>query len=113
MQATTPARKPVDLAAVVRRAVSQQLPGSGSIHVMIPPALAALANESYLLRAVSNLLRNALRYAGDDGPITVEARLEGVRILLTVTDCGPGLPEQSIEEVFTPFYRRWTEQPRN
>ena len=26
-------------------------------------------------------------------------------MLLTVADCGPGLPEQSLDDIFTPFYR--------
>jgi two-component system, OmpR family, sensor histidine kinase CpxA len=89
----------------VQRAVAHQAPGSGSIQVLIPPAFAVSAHEPYLLRAISNLLRNALRYAGEDGPITVEARREGARARITVTDCGPGLPEGSLAEVFEPFYR--------
>src|SRR5262249_23567936 len=45
------------------------------------------------------------RYAGEDGPITVTARRQDGRVLLTVADCGPGLPEEALEEVFAPFYR--------
>jgi two-component system sensor histidine kinase CpxA len=103
--------KPVELAAVVQRAVSQQipgsgvLPGSGAIQMEILAGLSAIAHEPYLLRAISNLVRNALRYAGEDGPIVVQARSEGSQVLLTVTDCGPGLPESALDVVFAPFYR--------
>ncbi|MBI4903317.1 MAG: HAMP domain-containing histidine kinase [Acidobacteria bacterium] len=95
----------VGLDPVVRNAVSHQLPGTGAIQVSIPPEITVVAYEPYLLRAISNLLRNALRYAGASGPILIAARREANRVLLTVTDCGPGLPEEAIEDVFAPFYR--------
>jgi two-component system sensor histidine kinase CpxA len=100
--------KPVELAPLVQRAVSHQVPGSGTIQVDVAPGLSVMAHEPYLLRAISNLLRNALCYAGEDGPIVAAARSEGIQVLLTVTDCGPGLPESpdaALDEVFTPFYR--------
>jgi two-component system sensor histidine kinase CpxA len=105
MRAAEAPLKPVALSPVVQRAVSHQVPGSAPIQVGIAPGLAVIAYEPYLLRAISNLLRNALRYAGEDGPIAVTARRDGGQVLLTVSDCGPGLPEQSLEEVFVPFYR--------
>lgn len=97
--------KRVELASIVKQAVSHQIPGSGTIQVAIAQGLGVIAYEPYLIRAVSNLLRNALRYAGESGPITVSARSEGERVVLTVSDCGPGLPEQSLDQVFAPFYR--------
>jgi two-component system sensor histidine kinase CpxA len=97
--------KAVELGPVVQRAISHQLPGSGTIRLDLPSGLTVIADEPSLLRAISNLLRNALRYAGEDGPIVVATRDEGANVLLTVSDCGPGLPEASIEEVFAPFYR--------
>jgi len=55
-------------------------------------------------RIVANLLGNALRY-GEGRP--VELRLaqdaEGVRV--QVLDRGPGIPEESLDKVFQPFYR--------
>lgn len=102
---SAPAKR-VELAAVVERAVGRQAPGSGTVQVMpVAPGLAALAHEPYLVRAISNLLRNALRYAGEDGPIVVEVCRRDGRILVTVSDCGPGLPPESLEAVFQPFYR--------
>jgi len=81
------------------------VPGSGTIQVTIAPALAVVAHEAYLLRAISNVLRNALRYAGEAGPILVTARRVDSRVLITVADCGPGLAGESLDEVFAPFYR--------
>jgi signal transduction histidine kinase len=50
-------------------------------------------------------VRNAVRYAGADGPIRISARCQGGEVLLTVADHGPGLPEDVPDNVFTPFYR--------
>lgn len=97
--------KPVQLNAVVQRAISHQLPGTGTIHVALSDTISVIAYEPYLLRAISNVLRNAVRYAGNDGPIVVTARDDGRQVVLSVSDCGPGLPEDSLDEIFEPFYR--------
>jgi two-component system sensor histidine kinase CpxA len=62
-------------------------------------------DEKYLFRAISNLVRNAIRYAGGQGPITISAEREADRIVVTVSDCGPGVPEGALEKIFTPFFR--------
>jgi two-component system sensor histidine kinase CpxA len=97
--------KTLEIAPLIQRAISHQLPGSGTIQVADVPPLTVIANEPYLVRAISNLLRNALRYAGEAGPVRIEARQQDGRVLVTVADSGPGLPEESLEEVFAPFYR--------
>ncbi|MCP4578303.1 MAG: HAMP domain-containing histidine kinase [Deltaproteobacteria bacterium] len=61
--------------------------------------------ESLLRRALSNILRNAVRYAGDQGPIEMGTKKEGDRVLVAITDRGPGVPEASIPHLFEPFYR--------
>ncbi len=94
----------VNVASVVQRAVIREAAGH-SIGVSVPAGLAVVANEGYLLRALSNLLRNAIRYAGESGPITISAVREGAQVAITVSDCGPGLPEVELGEVFAPFYR--------
>lgn len=78
----------------------------------IPPATNVIAYEPFLLRAVSNVLRNALRYAGADGPILVAARREADRVLIILSDNGPGVPEEALEDVFAPFYRPETARTR-
>ncbi len=64
-----------------------------------------MANEALLLRALSNVIRNAIRYAGDQGPITISAQRQSSVVEISVADRGPGLPEAELEEVFAPFYR--------
>ncbi|MBT3255428.1 MAG: HAMP domain-containing histidine kinase [Deltaproteobacteria bacterium] len=63
------------------------------------------AVDSLLHRALSNVLRNAIRYAGPAGPIEIAVHREGAKVLLAVTDQGPGVPEDAIGRLFEPFYR--------
>ena len=62
-------------------------------------------DEKSLFRAFSNLVRNAIRYAGGQGPITISAHRQGDQIVVAVADCGPGVPESALEKIFTPFFR--------
>jgi signal transduction histidine kinase len=61
-----------------------------------------------LRRVLSNLIDNALKFAGS-AELRVERDEHGVR--LQVLDEGPGIAEAELEEVFKPFYR--VESSRN
>lgn len=71
---------------------------------------ARLETRPYALRRVlSNLLDNALKFAGS-AQLQVRADSEG-RVCLQVLDDGPGIDEAELQEVFKPFYR--VESSRN
>jgi two-component system sensor histidine kinase CpxA len=66
-------------------------------------------NASLLHSAIENVVRNAIRYTGEG--TTVEIQLQraensnGAEALVAVTDSGPGVPPDSLEKLFQPFYR--------
>src|SRR5262249_27128958 len=62
-------------------------------------------DQELLRRAVENILRNAIRYAPEN--TAVETRLQAApgAALITVRDYGPGVPEELLEKIFTPFFR--------
>ena len=93
----------VDVASIVRRATSREPAAGAAFQLEVPEGITAMAQEEYLLRAVGNLLRNAVRYAGSSGAIEVTARRDGDAVTIAVADRGPGLPESELEEVFAPF----------
>ena len=95
----------VDVADTVRRVVELERTPDAVIDTSVPKDLAVLANPDYLFRALSNLVRNAIRYAGQAGPISVSARSEDGEAVITVADRGPGVPDTALEDVFTPFFR--------
>lgn len=95
----------VNLHSVVERVIAREAFAGAQIESNVPAGLLAMANEAFLLRAMSNVLRNAVRYAGAAGPIEIRAAREGEVISLTVADSGQGLPPSEIDAVFQPFYR--------
>ena len=67
--------------------------------------LQVMAEKELLGRALANLVRNALRYAGDAGPITLAATRDGNRITIVVEDEGPGVPAGDLDRLGEPFFR--------
>jgi signal transduction histidine kinase len=55
-----------------------------------------------LKRALRNLVENAVNYGGHAEVRVTMALLD---ITITVEDGGPGIPDEEVEKVFTPFYR--------
>lgn len=68
--------------------------------------LAVMADRKLLERALGNVLRNAMRYAGEHGPISIDAQpaYDGL-IAITVRDSGPGIDDKALENILEPFYR--------
>ena len=100
---------PVDVKAIAQQAIARE---GAAVEVEIPDETMALAEPNLLLRALSNLLRNAIRYA-PGGAITVSAQKEGAVVRVIVADSGPGLPPDELDRVFAPFYRPDTSRNRD
>ncbi|MFV1995903.1 MAG: ATP-binding protein, partial [Verrucomicrobiales bacterium] len=91
---------------IVREAISREGGGEVEIVTTLGQGLVVLADRRFLMRAVANLVRNAVAYAGHAGPVVVSAARRGEdRIEITVTDCGPGIPAEAAQEIFDPFFR--------
>jgi two-component system sensor histidine kinase CpxA len=75
------------------------------ILLRVEPDLRALAEPATLERALANLVRNALRYAGAGVPIELLARRHGDRVVIQVRDRGPGVPEALLARLGEPFFR--------
>lgn len=76
----------------------------GPVHWQPGPACGMQAGETALRRIVGNFLDNARRYGGDQ-PVDVELLCNEAEVSIRVLDRGPGIPEESREAVFRPFYR--------
>jgi two-component system sensor histidine kinase KdpD len=75
------------------------------LDVQVEPDLPLLQGDSAQVeRALGNLLENAARYS-DGQPVAVRASSAGRRILLRVSDSGPGIPNDQLGHIFEPFYR--------
>ena len=101
---------PVDVEATARDAVAREgLSEVEAVRIDIDAPLIALADREFLLRSLSNLIRNAVRYAGSAGPVVITGAISGSpdngEVVVTVSDSGPGVPQEEIDKVFAPFYR--------
>ena len=62
-------------------------------------------NALLIREAVTNLIDNALHYAGAGAQVTVVAQVQGAQAQLTVTDSGPGIAEADRDRVMERFVR--------
>jgi len=100
--------KPVDLRALIEGVVAL-FAGPAALHsfvVVVPATFPPVSGDEELLhQAIVNLLSNAVKYSPAGSTITLDARLEGERAILSVKDKGIGIPPESLEKVFDMFYR--------
>lgn len=97
--------EPVSVLDSVQRAVRAEARDGATVEVSVPAGLNIMAESEFLFRSLSNLVRNAVRYAGADGPIEISAERRDGHVRLSVADSGPGVPEEALQKLFTPFFR--------
>jgi len=69
-----------------------------------PPAELEVST-SEVLRALRNILENAIRHTPSDGSVTVEAGSDHVGAYVSVIDTGGGIPERDLPRVFEVAFR--------
>jgi PAS domain S-box-containing protein len=69
------------------------------------PVSPVAAEQLYLEQIVRNLLSNAEKYSPDTEKIEVQVTRDAGYLLVSVLDRGPGVPDDEIDSIFTPFYR--------
>jgi len=69
-----------------------------------PGTAVVMGAEGRLAQLARNLIDNALSFAPDGGVVTVAVQRAGVDVLLRVEDDGPGIPPESVENIFRRFY---------
>jgi len=103
---------PVPLVEVVKQAmdlfdvVAFQNSIDLKAEVLAPDAATAvMGDRERLMQILSNLLSNALKYAGAGGNILIRLAREAEDVKLTVTDNGIGIPNGEKDRVFEKFYQ--------
>lgn len=107
------AKHPVDLNALVERAVARQRPIAHQKNVQVefavPEAIVrVLGNVTFLEQMLSNVIHNAVRYNRENGHVAVllEERGEDRELFaLRVVDDGPGIPDAMLERVVERSFR--------
>ena len=94
----------INLAELVAHVVAREGSG-GTVETEIPADLHLVAIREALDRALGNVLRNAVRYAGSAGPISIRVEKSKGSVCIQVSDIGPGVPEEALPRLFEAFYR--------
>lgn len=97
----------VNLPDLIREVAERETGGrDADIGLEETSGLAVMADRKLLNRALGNLVRNSMRYAGEDGSISIDAAPahDGL-IAIKVRDHGPGIPEKELQHILDPFYR--------
>jgi signal transduction histidine kinase len=85
---------------VLERTLADLVTGD-DVFIDVDPALAVVADPLVIERVVTNLIANARQHGRPPVHIHAEARDRHLRI--TVTDAGPGVPEQLVPRLFERF----------
>lgn len=100
--------RPVDLTALVERAVeaNRAQAAERGVRLTLRNGLGAArvqADGERLLRVLQHLLSNAVKFSPARGAVEIEVRRVDAVIRVSVTDRGPGIPEEFRERIFQAF----------
>jgi signal transduction histidine kinase len=71
----------------------------------IPSGLTVPMDERLVVRALENIVNNALRYTSEGGLVRLSALVVGGCAVLRISDNGPGISEEDLPHIFDMFYR--------
>ena len=102
-----PEREPVRVDVIVRGIVddARYEQPDATVDLHCSDRLEVLGDPRGIASAVENVVRNALAYAGDAGPIDVKVTAEAGDVVVAVEDRGPGVSPEELPRIFEPLYR--------
>ena len=87
-----------DLAPIAaQKNIALSLSGEEGIIVM--------ADETLLRLLIGNIIENAVKYTPENGQVQVLLHADETHVYCSVSDSGPGIPEEERAHVFQRFYR--------
>ena len=103
-------QKSVDLAHLAAQTVKELQPVAQSrkqkLHLHIANELSPVwVDEDMILRVLINLVENATKFTPVEGDITIGAQVVGDWVQVSITDTGPGIPDNERERIFDKFAR--------
>ncbi len=91
-----------DLGAVLHEIVSATLRGGNAVAIEIVGDMKIALRPHAIKRSIENLIANAVRHAAQ---VRLRAERHAGDVEIVIDDDGPGIPPESREDVFKPFFR--------
>lgn len=100
--AMTPQTRAVAPAPALHEIVSDLDPVAGDIGIDVDDGVPSMAADpGFFQQIVTNLLTNAMKYG--EPPVAVRAHRDGHAVVVSVSDQGPGIPDQHLPALFDRF----------
>lgn len=113
LKATDVSLERIRLRPLIEMVIEREKPvNKKDVKIDVADDLEVLALPELLARAIANVVRNAARYAGETGEIRVSATNGSNQARIEIADNGAGVPEESLEKLFDPFYRVESDRAR-
>ena len=103
-----PSERRVDSLLEEACALLEPLTGEKGVHLEtrvaedLPPVQ---FDAPQMLRVISNLAGNAIKFTPPGGRVVLGAERDGEEVRFSVTDTGPGIPEEQLSHVFDRFWQ--------
>lgn len=80
-----------------------------AVHAVVEEEITIHGSEEMLRQGIENVVRNAVRYTAEhtqvDISVSRRSGRQGDEAIIRIRDHGPGVPEDSLPQLFFPFYR--------
>ena len=99
---------PMDLGTIIGDCVEmiRPLAADRSIELTVEmPSLTCAGDPERLAQVFLNLLTNAIQYNRENGTVRVTGQAREGKVVIAVSDSGPGIAKQDLAHVFDRFYR--------
>jgi signal transduction histidine kinase len=101
---------PVDIGMLLRSVAEKFTPQAQKagirLQTNIPENLPTLLGDGdRLAQVVTNLVDNALKFTPVNGQVTLSTVNTGAEMEISVTDTGPGVPQEALARIFDRFYQ--------
>ncbi|BBP00422.1 hypothetical protein SFSGTM_11300 [Sulfuriferula nivalis] len=106
-----PKLQPVDLQPVIHHSVdllaSQALKKSIDISLHLETkSTVVMADAEQITQVLLNLILNALQILPDHGQVTITSHETSKKLVIEISDNGPGIPQDALTRVFDPFFTK-------
>jgi C4-dicarboxylate-specific signal transduction histidine kinase len=99
-----------EVVSTALRFLSHELKDKVKVDLRIPKDQQVLADRNTLIHVFVNLFQNALdalnekEFSQEEPQLTIQSRVEGGKVLMSVRDNGTGIAPENLDKIFDPFF---------